>query len=186
MLCGPHTCLFLQLPNKKNKDWLSRRLRTCHSSSLQPQLVGPKVFEMERARFFSGNELFRVTNYELELVSVSEISRLGWWALEMLRALLEPRKYCNISSSVEPPKKLASLAEIWAQVVSGIGLICHELFFRSGPLTRVGYLFQLYKESELEKPLSERTSCWIRKVAFSKLLNVRQEWAQWTQTLLVF
>ena len=53
--------------------------------------------------------------------------------------MLEPRKYYNISSSVELANKLAGLAETWALEVSGIELNSFELFFRPGPSSGVGY-----------------------------------------------
>ena len=54
----------------------------------------------------------------------------------------------NISSyillgPVEPVKMLTGLAEIWARVVLGFGLIYGKLLCKPRPLSRVGYLFQL-------------------------------------------
>ena len=44
---------------------------------------------------------------------------------------------------VELNKKLAGLAKVWALVEPSIGLIYSQLFIRPGPLSRVGYPFQL-------------------------------------------
>ena len=88
----------------------------------------------------SWNEPFWVTYFELGLASGSEIN---WLKLCKLLKLLKPSLYYIISSPVEPARKLNGLAEIWALVVSGIGLINCELFFRPGLSSLVEYPFQL-------------------------------------------
>ena len=61
-------------------------------------------------------------------------------------------KFCELNkthillSAVELSKKLTGLANIWSQVVSGIGAIYCELFFRPGISSRVGFPFQLQRE----------------------------------------
>ena len=52
-----------------------------------------------------GNELFRVTHFELELVSCSEISKLE---LNELLKFFEPSIFYFILSLVEPARKLVA------------------------------------------------------------------------------
>ena len=72
-------------------------------------------------------------------MSGSEISRLE--LAELLKFFELPSSLVNTTISLALLSLQKGLAEIWAQVVSGIGLIYYELFLRPGPLCRVGYPF---------------------------------------------
>ena len=70
--------------------------------------------KLDRARFFSGFEVSRVS-YSRTYVGYLEKKARAYWALEILRALLKPIMSLILLGTVEPANKLEGFAKIWAR-----------------------------------------------------------------------
>ena len=86
--------------------------------------------------YFLGQAALGIFLQALACVGQYEILAPTYWALEFHQALLKPGPSYILA--------LSSFGMIWAQEVSGIGLIYWELFFRPRPFSPVGNQYQLY------------------------------------------